>query len=57
MIANERHTSTSFGSVLRRFFATSKHSERRPIGVDIQGRLGIGGEAKAVLEYGGEISG
>jgi hypothetical protein len=44
-----------FLRVWRRFFAISNHSERRSIGIDIQGRLGNGGEAKTVLEYGGEI--
>ena len=42
-----------------RFFAIIKPSERRSIGIDIQGRLVNGGETKAVLdselEYGGEI--
>ena len=57
---NERRTLTSFDlffRVLRRslFFATSKPSERRSIGIDIQGQLGIGGEAKALLENGEEI--
>jgi hypothetical protein len=39
----------------RRFFAICKPSERRSIGIDVQGQLGNGGEAKTVLEYGGEI--
>ena len=43
-----------FLSVWRRLFSISNHSERRSIGIDIQGRLGNGGKAKAV-EYGGEI--
>ena len=45
----------SFFRVQRRFFAISEHSERGSIGIDIQGQLGNAGEAKAVLEYGGEI--
>ena len=32
----------------------SKSSKRRAIGIDIQGGLGNGGEAKAVLGYDGE---
>jgi hypothetical protein len=50
-----RLRSVRFFRVRRRFFAISKPSERRSIGIDIQGRLGNGGEARAVLEYGGEI--
>jgi hypothetical protein len=33
----------------------AKLSERRSIGINIQGRPGNGGEAKVVLKYGGEI--
>jgi hypothetical protein len=44
-----------FFRVRRRLFAISRSSERRSIGIDIQGRLGNGGEAKVVLEYGGRI--
>jgi hypothetical protein len=45
-----------FLRVWRRFLAIGNHSERRSIGIDIQGRLGNGGEAGTVLEYyGGEI--
>jgi hypothetical protein len=43
-----------FFRVRRRFFAISKPPERRSIGIYIQGRLGNGGEAKAVLEYDGD---
>jgi hypothetical protein len=39
--------------VLRRFFAISKPSERQYFGIDILARPEDGGEAKAVLEYGG----
>jgi hypothetical protein len=41
-----------FFRVRRRFFAIGKPSERRSIGIDIPGRLGNGGDARAVLEYG-----
>jgi hypothetical protein len=44
-----------FFRVRRRFFAISKPSKWWSIEIDIQERLGNGGEAKAVLEYGGEI--
>ena len=37
--------------VQRRFFSINRSSERRSIGIDIKGRLGNGGDAKAVLEY------
>ena len=47
-----RLCSVRFFRVRRRFFATSKVSERRSIGVDIQGRLETG-EVKVVLKYGG----
>src|SRR6266852_3746318 len=51
-------TATALSKKPRRLFAISKPSlaERESIGIDIQGRLGNGGEARAVLEYGGEIS-
>jgi hypothetical protein len=39
----------------RRLFAISTPSEWRSIGIDIPGRLGNGGEAKAELEYSEEI--
>jgi hypothetical protein len=44
-----RSVRSSFFRVRRRFFAIGKPSERRSITIDIQGRLGNGGEAKAVL--------
>jgi hypothetical protein len=44
-----------FFRVQRRFFAISMPSERRSIGIDIQGRLGNSGDARTVLEYGEEI--
>ena len=43
-----------FISVWLRLFSISNHSERRSIGIDIQGWVGNGGEAKTVLEYGGK---
>jgi hypothetical protein len=36
-------------------FATGRPSEWRSIGIDIPGRLGDVGDARAVLEYSGEI--
>jgi hypothetical protein len=58
MSRNERHTS-SFSGLFPPSLATilchQQSPERRSIGIDIQGRLVNGGEAKAVLEYGGEI--
>jgi hypothetical protein len=50
-----RLPSVCFFRVRRRFFAINKPSERRSIGIDIRGWLGNGAEAKAVLEYGGEL--
>ena len=40
--------------IWQQFFAISNHSERRSIGIDIQGWVGNGGEAKTVLEYSGK---
>src|ERR1700733_11214399 len=50
-----RLRSVRFFRVPRRLFAISKPSKRQYIGIDIQGRLRNGGNARAVLEYGGEI--
>jgi hypothetical protein len=57
MLHNERHTTVV--GLCHRSPATilchCKRSEWQSIGVDIPGRLGNGGDARAVLKYGGEI--
>jgi len=45
-----------FFRVRRRLFAICKPSKRWSIGIDVPGRLGNGGEARAVWEYGRERS-